>query len=468
MDQNLNSQKEFLGKLLANPASDAHPYHNDLLLLVDNFPQSGVLRALLAYAADEKELSQAAVYFRADNLYKLLNAPAAFNAVPTEKIIFQHNIPGNGNAHDQQTSVNTGENYFSDQNDAGTGIDDDKPISAAHETAQSLVTDHSAMEGDSGIWNNHTIDAPALVYEIETVVPETGLEATGIYGDQPVEGYTDGTLAVSLLTPENQVGETAYLSETEAHPGPRDEQGHRIEEETFDEITGIESIGMEADEVVSSAGSTDHIIFDRTAVEDVEIPQLIDNQAAAPAIEQANENHQQDLSKYHDEKMPYTFMWWLDKTRREHSGIFQPYVVSRRVKPAVADPAPGTAELQQQYYENIFHLTSIEELDKKAPATPPASAAPEPKRKEDKIIERFIQEEPQIRPQSSDKLDNENKARKSAEDHDELVTETLAAIYTDQMLYHKAIDSYKKLMLKFPEKSRYFAAKIEQLEKKTN
>jgi hypothetical protein len=36
------------------------------------------------------------------------------------------------------------------------------------------------------------------------------------------------------------------------------------------------------------------------------------------------------------------------------------------------------------------------------------------------------------------------------------------------MLYHKAIAAYKKLMLKFPEKSRYFADKIEQLEKKTN
>ena len=36
-------------------------------------------------------------------------------------------------------------------------------------------------------------------------------------------------------------------------------------------------------------------------------------------------SEQQDVSKYNDDKMPYTFMWWLEKTRKQHSGIFQPY-----------------------------------------------------------------------------------------------------------------------------------------------
>ncbi|WP_295655087.1 hypothetical protein [uncultured Mucilaginibacter sp.] len=166
------------------------------------------------------------------------------------------------------------------------------------------------------------------------------------------------------------------------------------------------------------------------------------------------------VSKYHDDKMPYSFMWWLDKTRREHSGTYQPYTPYKQVTPDIMHKeVPG--ELQQQYYENIFHVGSIEHLSKQEPAFDAG-------KKEDLIIERFIKEEPQIKPPSNDKLDNENKAKKSAEDQDALVSETLARIYIDQMLYHKAIATYKKLLLKFPEKSSYFVAQIELLERKIN
>ena len=120
-------------------------------------------------------------------------------------------------------------------------------------------------------------------------------------------------------------------------------------------------------------------------------------------------NTHQDVSMYHDEKMPYTFMWWLDKTRKEHAAINQPYIKPQVTPQPEKKAKNGTDELQQQYYENIFHITSVEELDKN---TPPPKAPYNTKRKEQVIMERFIKEEPQIKPQSSDKLDNENKAKK--------------------------------------------------------
>ena len=132
---------------------------------------------------------------------------------------------------------------------------------------------------------------------------------------------------------------------------------------------------------------------------------------------------------------------------------------------------PQNLEIKWENLEPIFKelterpINSVEELDRSTSATPIEFDI---KSKEDQIIKRFIVEEPHISAPSSDKLDTENKAKKSSEDQGELVTETLARIYTDQMLYHKAINTYKKLMLRFPEKSRYFADQIQQLENRTN
>jgi hypothetical protein len=161
--------------------------------------------------------------------------------------------------------------------------------------------------------------------------------------------------------------------------------------------------------------------------------------------------------------MPFSFLWWLNKTRKEHSDTYQPYVdfkldTSQSIKRSSVD------QLSSQIIENIFHLQSpLEELEN-APKTVPFQI----RRKEDSILEKFIKEEPQIKAPHSQKLDTENKARKSSEDPNDLVSKTLAQIYIDQMLFQKAIDTYKKLSLKYPEKSAYFADQIIELEKKVN
>ncbi|MFS4494390.1 hypothetical protein [Maribacter sp. 2308TA10-17] len=86
------------------------------------------------------------------------------------------------------------------------------------------------------------------------------------------------------------------------------------------------------------------------------------------------------------------------------------------------------------------------------------------KEKKFDLIDKFIAESPKIVP-------NENNSPKidlkkgSKFDANELMTETLAKVYLEQKKYKKAIQAYRILSLKYPEKSGFFADRIKAVEK---
>ncbi len=332
--------------------------------------------------------------------------------------------------------------------------------------------------------------------EPENLEQETeGTVTAAAQTEQPVQtAAVNKTEPVAAgLTPwdliaEEYAAQAARLNGQATHAVPETDAGSDINEETYDEITGIDDLFINhqpghntvegpapADEIEAPAtgniAGTDYFSFDHTFNE-------YDNGAPAvpgendPAPYEAQPGHDEnaarhnDVSKYHDEKMPYTFMWWLDKTRKEHDATYQPYVKGPgNANGNIAGKRTKTDELQQQYFENIFHLAPLENLTN---INDPQTVEFDMHNKEDRLIKRFITEEPHIHPPIGERLDTENKAKRSSEDDYDMVTETLARIYADQMLFPKAIATYKKLMLKYPEKSRYFASRIDALEKRTN
>ncbi len=56
----------------------------------------------------------------------------------------------------------------------------------------------------------------------------------------------------------------------------------------------------------------------------------------------------------------------------------------------------------------------------------------------------------------------------STSENDEIITETLANILLQQKNYEKAQEAYRKLSLKYPEKSVYFATRIKEIEEIKN
>ena len=75
---------------------------------------------------------------------------------------------------------------------------------------------------------------------------------------------------------------------------------------------------------------------------------------------------------------------------------------------------------------------------------------------------KFISKEPQINISDDDNLFNMST---EITDDKYFMTETLAKLYFKQKNYDKAIQSYKILILKFPEKNSYFANQIKKIKK---
>ncbi|WP_411767844.1 hypothetical protein [Winogradskyella sp. A3E31] len=107
-------------------------------------------------------------------------------------------------------------------------------------------------------------------------------------------------------------------------------------------------------------------------------------------------------------------------------------------------------------FSEWLKITSFKPIDRGTPETKePQPSAPLDQKIE--IIDRFLENNPKIKPtvnQPKPKLVNNEPTEES------LMTETLARIYLEQKNYEKAIQSYKILSLKYPEKSSFFADQI--------
>ncbi len=89
--------------------------------------------------------------------------------------------------------------------------------------------------------------------------------------------------------------------------------------------------------------------------------------------------------------------------------------------------------------------------------------------KQNRLIDKFL-EEPVERIQASPsrsitQSDAKRIEEQSVSENDDILTETLASIYLKQKQFDRAVNIFKKLSLKYPEKSSYFASRIADIQK---
>ena len=109
-------------------------------------------------------------------------------------------------------------------------------------------------------------------------------------------------------------------------------------------------------------------------------------------------------------------------------------------------------------FHQWLQLTSLKPIEREA--TIPSAIQKEKDGKFD-LIEDFIKSKPKIQPLSSN--DTTNIAVESTTENKNLMTETLARVYLEQKQYGKAIQAFKILSLKYPEKSSFFADRIKAI-----
>ena len=84
------------------------------------------------------------------------------------------------------------------------------------------------------------------------------------------------------------------------------------------------------------------------------------------------------------------------------------------------------------------------------------------KKKKAELIDKFIESSPKI-PPIKHSTATSNYLEPNSADTSYLMTETLARVYLEQKKYQKAIQAYEILILKYPEKSSFFANRISDI-----
>ena len=164
-------------------------------------------------------------------------------------------------------------------------------------------------------------------------------------------------------------------------------------------------------------------------------------------------------------------IWWKPIQQKYEERITQPEIQEEPVEDVinisflgtefVEKTSEETADKEEKSNVSVFINTwqNWLKIDRNA------SAEISQQDKKAAIIDKFIENNPKISPI---KEDVDFIVKEKSNDISHLMTETLAQLYVEQKLYTKAIQAYKILQEKHPERTEEFEERIEEIKKSRN
>ena len=117
-------------------------------------------------------------------------------------------------------------------------------------------------------------------------------------------------------------------------------------------------------------------------------------------------------------------------------------------------------DTEKHSFQEWLQLTKIAPIEREEPSE--IEEFKEEKQKKIEIIDRFIELNPKISP-VKESVKTPSNININNDEPTHLMTETLAKVYLEQKKFNKAIQAYEILILKYPEKSSFFADRIKKI-----
>jgi hypothetical protein len=235
----------------------------------------------------------------------------------------------------------------------------------------------------------------------------------------------------------------------------------QIEKATIDTI--VTSLPSETKKV--ETGGIDQLILRVKGLADQELPDLSDIASRLTALQSEHLQRINDMVKAYLTLRAITEMKQPKEVVEDQIVEIAPIIVEEQAELINEAVAPSVDEPEITIEKIETTETKPIEQEKEKPVK---EVSQKKENKKTELIDKFIETAPSMPKPKKDFYSPTNMAHHSTIDNDDLVSETLAEIHLKQGNFLKAIKIYQRLCLIIPEKSTYFAARIEKVKKDNN